>query len=81
MFVEWRKSTVLKVILKEYRIYILYLFLLCISVNRLKEETKALINIPSDDSDIVRIEGDPQGVAQVKTILLEMVHKMVRFNQ
>lgn len=57
------------------------MFLLFISVNRLKEETKALINIPSDDSDIVRIEGDPQGVAQVKNILLEMVHKMVRFNQ
>lgn len=49
------------------------------TVNRLKEETKALINIPSDDSDVVRIEGDPKGVAQVKKLLLEMVHKMVSF--
>ncbi|KFM62860.1 Vigilin, partial [Stegodyphus mimosarum] len=47
------------------------------NINRLKEETKALINIPSDaDSDIVRIEGDPEGVAQVKKMLLDMVNKM-----
>ncbi|GIX67510.1 vigilin [Caerostris darwini] len=47
------------------------------NINRLKEDTKTLINIPSDgDNDVVRIEGTPEGVAQVKKQLLEMVHKM-----
>ncbi|KAG8181791.1 hypothetical protein JTE90_000083 [Oedothorax gibbosus] len=47
------------------------------NINRLKEDTKTLINIPSDgDSDIVRIEGPPEGVAQVKSLLLEMINKM-----
>ncbi|XP_054712100.1 vigilin-like [Uloborus diversus] len=46
------------------------------TINRLKEESKALIHIPSDDSDVVRIEGDPEGVANVKKQLMEMVHKM-----
>ncbi|CAL1268500.1 unnamed protein product [Larinioides sclopetarius] len=47
------------------------------NINRLKEDTKTLINIPTDsDSDVIRIEGPPEGVAQVKKELLEMVHKM-----
>ncbi|GFS49777.1 vigilin [Trichonephila inaurata madagascariensis] len=47
------------------------------NINRLKEDTKTLINIPSDnENDVVRIEGAPEGVAQVKKLLMEMVHKM-----
>ncbi|GBM34136.1 Vigilin [Araneus ventricosus] len=47
------------------------------NINRLKEDTKTLINIPTDsDSDVIRIEGPPEGVAKVKKELLEMVHKM-----
>ncbi|XP_076306465.1 vigilin-like [Tachypleus tridentatus] len=48
------------------------------NVNRLKQETNAMIHIPSDTehSNIIRIEGNPVGVAQVKQELLDMVHKM-----
>ncbi|GFT64394.1 vigilin [Nephila pilipes] len=49
----------------------------CSNINRLKEYTKTLINIPSDNENVVvRIEGAPEGVAKVKTLLLEVVHKM-----
>ncbi|GFT57273.1 vigilin [Nephila pilipes] len=44
------------------------------NLNRLKEDTKPLINI--GENDVIRIEGAPEGVAQVKKLLLEMVHKM-----
>ncbi|XP_013786055.2 vigilin-like [Limulus polyphemus] len=48
------------------------------NVNRLKQETNAVIHIPSDSehSNIIRIEGNPAGVAQAKQELLDMVHKM-----
>ncbi|GFU26286.1 vigilin [Nephila pilipes] len=47
------------------------------NINILKEGTKILINIPSDNENyVVLIEGAPEGVAQVKKLLLEMVHKM-----
>lgn len=47
------------------------------NVNKLKQDPKTLINIPSHgDSDIIRIEGSVEDVAQVKKSLLEMVHKM-----
>lgn len=47
------------------------------NVNRIKQETGVLINIPSNEnSDIIRIEGDIHGVAQAKQDLLEMTMKM-----
>ena len=50
------------------------------NVTRIKEETKVSIKIPSDKeaSNVIRIEGNPEGVAIAKKELLEMVHKMVR---
>ena len=48
-------------------------------MNRIKTETGTSIIIPPDDerSDIIRIEGDPKGVAAAKTMLLELAAKMV----
>ena len=50
------------------------------NINRIKEETCTSISIPSDKekSDIIRIEGDPQGVAAAKKIIAEMGKKLVR---
>ncbi len=52
-----------------------------LTVSRLKEELNVSIRIPPDleKSDIVRIEGSPEGVAAAKKQLQEMVHKMVRY--
>ena len=49
------------------------------TVNRIKTETGTSIVIPPDEekSDVIRIEGDPKGVAAAKTMLLEMSAKMV----
>ena len=51
-------------------------------MNRIKTETGTSIIIPPDEekSDVIRIEGDPKGVAAAKTMLLEMAAKMVSFN-
>lgn len=48
------------------------------NVNRIKQETGVLINIPSDSerSNVIRIEGNFQGVAKAKQELLDMVKKM-----
>jgi transcription antitermination factor NusA-like protein len=48
------------------------------NVNRLKEETGVSIKIPGDDqqSNVIRIEGSPEGVARAKLELLDMVSKM-----
>lgn len=48
------------------------------NVTRIKKETGVSIKIPSDTekSNIIRIEGSPEGVAKAKQELLEMVHKM-----
>ena len=48
-------------------------------MNRIKTETGTSIIIPPDDenSDVIRIEGDPMGVAAAKNMLLEMAAKMV----
>ena len=50
-----------------------------VTVNRIKTETGTSIIIPPDEekSDVIRIEGDPKGVAAAKTMLLEMAAKMV----
>ena len=49
------------------------------NINRIKEETCTSISIPSDKekSDIIRIEGDPQGVAAAKMIITDMMAKLV----
>ena len=49
-------------------------------MNRIKTETGTSIIIPPDDekSDVIRIEGDPKGVAAAKAMLLELSAKMVR---
>lgn len=48
------------------------------NINRLKQETGVLVHIPpdSESNGVIRIEGNPAGVAQAKKELLEMVHKM-----
>ena len=50
------------------------------NVNRIKTETGTSIQIPSDtvESNVIRIEGSPEGVAVAKAELLQMVGKMVR---
>ena len=49
-------------------------------MNKIKTETGTSIIIPPDDnkSDVIRIEGDPKGVAAAKSMLLEMAARMVR---
>uniref|UniRef100_T1J4B4 K Homology domain-containing protein n=1 Tax=Strigamia maritima TaxID=126957 RepID=T1J4B4_STRMM len=48
------------------------------NVNRLKQEANVLINIPSGDerNNIIRIEGNAQGVARARQELEEMVKKL-----
>lgn len=50
-------------------------------VGRIKTQTGTLINIPSDDanSDVIRIEGSPEGVVKAKEALLELSNRMVCF--
>ena len=47
-------------------------------MNRIKEETKTAIIIPSDDQkkSLIRIEGSPQGVEKAKAEILEMAKKL-----
>ena len=49
-------------------------------VGRIKEETGVSIRIPPDNenSNIIRIEGSPAGVATARKELEDMVFKMVR---
>lgn len=48
------------------------------NISRIKNETGTSINIPSDTekSDVIRIEGSPEGVAAAKHTILEMAYKM-----
>ncbi|XP_061189597.1 vigilin-like [Saccostrea echinata] len=48
------------------------------NITRIKNDTGCAIKIPSDaeNSNIIRIEGDPKGVAQAKQELLEMAKRM-----
>lgn len=48
------------------------------NVTRIKNETGVSIRIPSDTdtSHVIRIEGSPEGVAEAKKELVDMVHKM-----
>ena len=49
------------------------------NVTRIKNETGVAIRIPPDNvsSNIIRIEGTPEGVACAKSELIDMVQKMV----
>ena len=49
-------------------------------VTRIKNDMGVSIRIPPDNekSNIIRIEGNPEGVALAKKELLDMVTKMVR---
>ena len=60
------------------RLFSKCLFLI-FKVARIKKETGVSIRIPPDDSnsDIIRIEGSPEGVSKAKVELIEMVEKMV----
>ena len=51
----------------------------CVLVTRIKNDTGVQVRIPSDTepSNIIRIEGSPEGVAAAKQELMDMVHKMV----
>ena len=51
------------------------------NVGRIKDETGVSIRIPPDNenSNIIRIEGSPEGVSKAKEELMQMVHKMVSF--
>lgn len=48
-------------------------------VNRIKEQYKVTVRIPPDNekSNLIRIEGDPQGVQEAKKELLELASRMV----
>lgn len=54
--------------------------MLCVSVNRIKEQYKVSVWIPQepDRSGLVRIEGDPKGVQLARRELMEMAQRMVR---
>ncbi len=47
-------------------------------VNRIKEHHKVSVRIPPDNekSNLIRIEGDPQGVQEAKKELLELASRM-----
>ncbi|KAK2108059.1 hypothetical protein P7K49_013224 [Saguinus oedipus] len=49
-------------------------------VNRIKDQYKVSVRIPPDSekSNLIRIEGDPQGVQQAKRELLELASRMAR---
>lgn len=51
-------------------------------VNRIKELHKVTVRIPPDNekSNLIRIEGDPQGVQEAKKELLELASRMVSTN-
>lgn len=51
----------------------------CLTVNRIKDLYKVSVRIPPDNekSNLIRIEGDPQGVQQAKKELLELASRMV----
>lgn len=53
-----------------------------ITVNRIKELHKVTVRIPPDNekSNLIRIEGDPQGVQEAKKELLELASRMVSTN-
>lgn len=52
----------------------------CLLVNRIKDQYKVSVRIPPDNekSNLIRIEGDPQGVKEAKKELLELASRMVR---
>lgn len=52
------------------------------AVSRIKNETGVSVRIPSDgeNSNVIRIEGDPAGVKKAKQELLEMSQRMVRWS-
>lgn len=64
----------------EYFVDYYYYFNL---VNRIKELHKVTVRIPPDNekSNLIRIEGDPQGVQEAKKELLELASRMVSLNQ
>lgn len=49
------------------------------AVNRIKDQYKVSVRIPPDNekSNLIRIEGDPQGVQEAKRELLELASRMV----
>lgn len=49
------------------------------NIGRIKNETGTSINIPPDNekSNVIRIEGSPEGVAAAKLEILSMAQKMV----
>lgn len=49
------------------------------TIGRIKNETGTSINIPPDSekSNVIRIEGSPEGVAAAKAEILSMAAKMV----
>lgn len=50
-----------------------------VNITKIKDETGVAIRIPSDaeNSNTIRIEGEPQGVKKAKKELLEMASRMV----
>ncbi|XP_038572667.1 high density lipoprotein binding protein a isoform X3 [Micropterus salmoides] len=49
-----------------------------VNINRIKEQHKVTVRIPPDNekSNLIRIEGDPQGVQEAKKELLELASRM-----
>lgn len=60
-------------------LFLIHVFVL---VNRIKELHKVTVRIPPDNekSNLIRIEGDPQGVQEAKKELLELASRMVGTN-
>ena len=56
-----------------------HIFIDPFTVNRIKELHKVTVRIPPDNekSNLIRIEGDPQGVQEAKKELLELASRMV----
>lgn len=56
-----------------------HIYLSWFTVNRIKELHKVTVRIPPDNekSNLIRIEGDPQGVQEAKKELLELASRMV----
>ncbi|KAK3556433.1 hypothetical protein QTP70_008283 [Hemibagrus guttatus] len=52
------------------------------NINRIKDQYKVSVRIPPDNekSNLIRIEGDPQGVKEAKKELLELASRMVIIN-
>uniref|UniRef100_A0AAR2K8L0 Vigilin n=1 Tax=Pygocentrus nattereri TaxID=42514 RepID=A0AAR2K8L0_PYGNA len=80
MFINWvpylrtRNATTIAVEVKKSQ----HKYVIGPKVNRIKDQHKVSVRIPPDNekSNLIRIEGDPQGVQEAKKELLELASRM-----